>query len=141
MITDYLGVKNALTKDSVESANTFAKKLSADLRAVPMDKFTPSQRDIWMEHYEVLLKNSDHIGSSAEIKHQRKHFADLSTHLYKLLDGLKINTTALFYQYCPMADAYWISETSQIANPYYGRSMSTCGSTKNELPAIKEQGR
>jgi hypothetical protein len=29
--------------------------------------------------------------------------------------------------------ANWLSETKEIANPYLGKSMPTCGSVKEEL--------
>ena len=32
--------------------------------------------------------------------------------------------------YCPMADKPWLTKDKEIRNPYYGASMSTCGSFK-----------
>lgn len=34
---------------------------------------------------------------------------------------------AVYYQYCPMKKAYWLSMEKEIKNPYYGSSMLTCG--------------
>jgi Cu(I)/Ag(I) efflux system membrane fusion protein len=43
----------------------------------------------------------------------------------------------VYYQFCPMMNnnkgAYWLSETSDIRNPYYGDAMLTCGETKDTL--------
>jgi len=33
---------------------------------------------------------------------------------------------------CPMADADWVQSTRQIANPYFGQAMSTCGTVTAE---------
>jgi hypothetical protein len=76
-----------------------------------------------------------------EIEHQREHFAGFSKNMFKLLQGLKINSVDLYYQHCPMANdgkgAYWVSEKSEIVNPYMDTKMSSCGSTKDTLKAIK----
>jgi hypothetical protein len=32
-----------------------------------------------------------------------------------------------------MADGSWLSDEKQIANPYYGKSMLSCGSVKSEI--------
>ena len=43
----------------------------------------------------------------------------------------------LYYDNCPMYNkgkgGNWISETKEIQNPYYGKSMRDCGSVKEEL--------
>ncbi|MEP6647547.1 MAG: hypothetical protein ABJC12_10710, partial [Saprospiraceae bacterium] len=75
------------------------------------------------------------IGSSMDITAQRKQFEDLSTGFYSLLKEMKINNVDLYYQYCPMADAYWISDNKKIENPYYGKKMLTCGSVKETMTA------
>jgi Cu(I)/Ag(I) efflux system membrane fusion protein len=37
----------------------------------------------------------------------------------------------VYKEYCPMAfdnkGAYWLSESEEIRNPYFGKSMLTCG--------------
>lgn len=57
--------------------------------------------------------------------------------MYKLVKELPINDSEVFYQFCPMANAgkgaYWLSEQSKISNPYRGKSMPSCGSTKEVL--------
>ena len=37
--------------------------------------------------------------------------------------------------HCPMVKAYWLQPTSDtaVANPYYGSSMSKCGSRVNGI--------
>ncbi|MDC6388873.1 hypothetical protein PP182_09290 [Maribacter sp. PR1] len=35
----------------------------------------------------------------------------------------------LYYQYCPMQDANWLSKDKTVKNPYYGSQMLSCGST------------
>jgi len=45
----------------------------------------------------------------------------------------KLSENPVYVQYCPMADSSWLSDESKIANPYYGKSMLTCGNVKSTL--------
>ena len=137
VITSYLDIKNALTKDNADSVQAYAQILYEDLQAVPSEKLSSDQNKIWMEYYEALINNTAKIKNGSELKTQRKQFSELSLNYYKLLEEMKINTIDLYYQYCPMANAYWISENSKISNPYYGKKMISCGSTKETLTANK----
>ena len=136
-ITDYLQVKTALTNDDSDSAGVYARILWTDLNNIPMDKLSADQLKIWKKYYGALFSITKKIGGNNDLKNQRKQFTDLSPKFYEILSAMKVNTTDLYYQYCPMADAYWISENSKIANPYYGKQMLSCGSTKETLKAIK----
>ncbi|MDF1612282.1 MAG: DUF3347 domain-containing protein [Stygiobacter sp.] len=137
VITDYLNLKNALTKDNGDTVLTAANSLSAEFINVPLEIFSTDQKKIWLQYYDVLTKKASSIGSTNDISKQREQFKDLSSNFYDMLKEMEVNTIDLFYQYCPMADAYWISEKSKIANPYYGKKMLTCGSTKETLKANK----
>ena len=138
VLTTYLGVKNALTADNNAMAKSKAKELLTAVTAVPMDKFTPEQHKLWMTYSEKLEFDSRHISESDVIDHQREHFANLSKNLYEVVKGLKLNTATVYEQYCPMKKTTWLSETSAIKNPYYGKQMLTCGKTTETLaPATK----
>lgn len=135
VITDYLNAKNALTKDKADSASVYAKILSTDLQSMSMEKLSADKHEIWDQYYEALINDAKEIAGNADLKHQRKHFADLSSTFYKMVKAMEMNTIDLYYQYCPMADAHWISEKSKISNPYMVKKMPTCGSTKETLKA------
>ena len=42
-----------------------------------------------------------------------------------------------YYQFCPKAKnakgAYWLGETKDIGNPYFGESMRTCDEIKETM--------
>ncbi len=138
VITAYLGVKNALAADNNEAAKSKAKELLAAVTAVQPDKFTANQKTIWAANVDKLQFDSRHISESAALDHQREHFASLSKNLFNVVKGLKLNTTVVYYQYCPMKKASWLSETSAIKNPYYGKQMLTCGKTTETLTAASK---
>jgi len=133
IISDYISVKNALTKDNADSASAYAKIFLADLRNAPTKDLPADKHEIWHEYDEALIHDADEIGSNNKLKHQREHFAGLSLTFYKLVKEMEMNNIDLYYQYCPMVDTHWISEKSTIANPYMGKKMPTCGSTEETL--------
>jgi hypothetical protein len=138
VLAAYIDVKNALTTDDNAVTKTKASELLSAINAVSMDKFTPVQHKLWMTYSEKLQFDSRHISESNAIDHQREHFTSLSKNLYEVVKGLKLNTTTVYEQYCPMKKATWLSETSSIKNPYYGKQMLTCGKTTETLaPATK----
>lgn len=138
VLTTYLDVKNALTTDNKAVAKSKAADLLTAISAVPMDKLTPEQHKLWMTYSEKLEFDSRHISQSDAIDHQREHFASLSKNLYEVVKGLKLNTTTVYAQYCPMKKATWLSESNAVKNPYYGKQMLTCGKTTETLaPASK----
>jgi hypothetical protein len=138
VLTAYLDVKNALTADNNAATKTKAKDLLAAINAVPMDKFTADQHKTWMTYSEKLQFDSRHISESDAIDHQREHFTSLSKNMYELIKTLKLNTSTVYEQYCPMKKATWLSESNAVKNPYYGKQMLTCGKTTETLaPAAK----
>jgi hypothetical protein len=50
-----------------------------------------------------------------------------------LTKQFKLSDKPVYVQYCPMADGSWLSDEKQIVNPYYGKSMLSCGSVKSEI--------
>lgn len=136
VVTAYLSVKNALVSDNNTVTQSKAKDLLAAITAVPMGKLTPDQHKLWMTYMEKLQFDSRHISESAALDHQREHFSSLSKNLYEVVKGLKLNSTVIYEQYCPMKKATWLSETAAIKNPYYGKQMLTCGKITETLPAV-----
>lgn len=135
----YIKVKNALTTDNGDSVRIAAIALFNSIDKVPMEKLPAEQHKVWMQYATKLSYNAEHIKGTTELEHQREHFMALSTDIYKAMKALNINTADIYYQYCPMANdgkgAYWVSDKSKIANPYMGKMMPTCGSTKETIKA------
>ena len=133
----YLDIKNALAADNSKAANDAAKKFTAALKEVTADQMDVKQKEVWQKYGEKLRYDGDHISESTEIAHQREHFGSLSANMYAVLKAFKNNDITLYQQYCPMAKKTWLSESSTIKNPYYGKQMSECGVTKESFKASK----
>lgn len=120
LLHSYYDIKNALVAGN---ANTASSKAGEFLKtANGIDKKGMSQDNI-----NALLKNATAISESKDIKHQREHFEAFSTNMYALAKAAKLTTKPVYYNYCPMKKAYWLSSDKAIKNPYYGNAMLTCG--------------
>ena len=134
--TSYIGVKNALVGSNAALAKTRSAELLAAL-STPIKGLQPAQQKMLAIYLDKLKFDSRHISETILIDHQREHFASLSKNMYSLLSGLKLNSTTVYQQYCPMKKAAWLSESEDIRNPYYGDDMLECGKVTATLKGAK----
>ena len=125
--TAYLGVKNALAAGNGTTAGAKSKELFNALSTQPDKGLKPDQQKLLAGYLEKLKFDSRHISETTVVDHQREHFASLSKNLYEVLKGLKMNTSTIYMDYCPMKKAYWLSKDTTIKNPYFGSAMLDCG--------------
>lgn len=76
-----------------------------------------------MGHYKDQYK--DCSKKFKDIKDLRNSFKTLSEVYMK--NGKKEEMKGYMKATCPMAEANWIQKKGEIQNPYYGKSMLTCG--------------
>ncbi len=133
IITQYLHLKNALTSDNSEEAATAGTELHTALANLGKLVMTAAQKKAYNDIAGDAEENAEHISENGgNIKHQREHFESLSDDIYDLIKSYGTSQT-LYKDYCPMANASWLSETKGIKNPYLGSKMSTCGSVKETI--------
>jgi len=106
------GVLGELKADSgiVSTAKTYTAGISNELSAVKQEK---------------------------DIEERRKSFQVLSEQLYDLIRTVKYDRAVVYHQYCPMAfndaGAFWLSNSSDIRNPYLPKKMLICGEVKDSI--------
>lgn len=137
IFASYIDLKNDLVKSDNAKAGESAAKLKQSLSGVDMKSLTGEAHDKWMDLSANIAKNADAIKSASSIEDQRSEFAELSDEMYKAVKTFGLMGETVYYQFCPMAregkGAYWLSEMNEIRNPYYGKSMLTCGETRETL--------
>ena len=134
IISDYLKLKNALTKDDTKGAANAGKALYATFNKVNTNTIDPKLKTEYIDIADDAKEHTEHIGdNSGKIDHQREHFAMLSKDINDLIKAFGTKQK-LYQDYCPMYNdnkgANWLSETKDIKNPYYGPQMLTCGTIK-----------
>ena len=128
----YFSIKNALVKTDAKAASDKSKELTNAITAVKMNELSAEEHNVWMKIRDVLNTDARMISQTQDIKKQREAFKSLSKNMYELLKTSK-HSAPIYYQYCPMQDANWLSTESAIKNPYYGAQMLTCGNTVETL--------
>ncbi|MGK2864101.1 MAG: DUF3347 domain-containing protein [Chitinophagaceae bacterium] len=80
-----------------------------------------------------LVKTAKKLEAAKGLAEQREVFAEISPMIWELLQQVDYSGRTIYYQYCPMKKAYWLSTEAKIRNPYYGAKMLNCGSQKEKL--------
>jgi hypothetical protein len=119
MISLYLDIKNALIINDGITVKNQSNKLYHVLSGSPFTGLTKDQGNLVGTYLGDLLDNTRQMCYTVNAKEQRPYFARLSTHLYDLLKDVNLNKIIIYKQYCPRNQAYWLSETPVIKNPYY----------------------
>jgi len=137
IVSNYLKLKNALTKDDTKGAAAAGNAIVANLAGLDANSLPAPQKKVFTDVADDAKEHSEHIGDNAgKLDHQREHFALLSKDVNDLIKTFGAGQK-LYQDYCPMYNdgkgAIWISETKEIKNPYYGSKMLTCGSVKKEF--------
>ena len=116
LLNSYLAIKNALVLSDQKTAKVaiteFQKKITAE-------KTFSQKKDL-----QIAI---DKIANVNSLEKERAAFNEVSTLFWKVVKSADMASTPVYYQYCPMKKAYWLSIEKDIKNPYYGASMLTCG--------------
>ena len=132
IVSSYLKLKNALVKDDSKGAANAGKALYATFGIVNSNTISNVKlKNKYNDIAKNAKENVKHIGdNTGKIDHQREYFALLSKDVHDLIKSFGTDQK-LYQDYCPMynegKDGYWISETKDVKNPYYGSEMLTCG--------------
>ena len=133
VLTEYLKLKNALVADKSKEAAEAGNSLKAALDKMGGDLMTASGQKAFADLGGDTKIHAEHIGSAGgNIKQQREYFQKLSKNIYDLVKAFGATQT-LYKDYCPMVKAIWLSEIKPIKNPYYGKSMLTCGNVQETI--------
>lgn len=138
LVSNYLQLKNALIKDNTREAATAGTLLETAFKSFDKSALTAIQKKAFEDVEDDAREHAEHIGKNGgNIAHQREHFAMLSKDIVDLIKTFGNGGLTLYKFFCPMYNngkgAYWISETKDIENPYFGKAMPTCGTMKEIL--------
>ena len=126
MLVLYDRMQTAMADDSSVGVEEAAKVLAAKSEAVGAKAKNP-------EPFKAVTDGARAVVAAADLEAEREAFRDLSLAMAKLVDSGELKGAGLFF--CPMADAYWLQKTGddELRNPYYGKSMLTCGSKVDKV--------
>lgn len=131
VLAAYLEVKDALVASNGAQAKAKANSLLKALDKLKSQKLSAVDQ----KRLAAIDVGAFSICKSSNVDGQRNFFESLSTNMIALVKSTK--PQKMYVQFCPMADnnqgAYWLSDKKQIANPYFGDQMLTCGNVTEEI--------
>lgn len=136
VVAEYLLLSDALNQSSSTEAAQSAEMVLEAIDNTDMTLLEGEAHIEWMRFLSSLNNEAESISNSNSIEGQRDSFMSLST---KLIETVKhFEVPGVYYQqFCPMSNngegAYWLSDTEEIANPYYGEMMHNCGETITKI--------
>jgi Cu(I)/Ag(I) efflux system membrane fusion protein len=136
VFSSYLPLKDALIEGNVTTANKAAKTLLESLEEVDMSLVKGEAHMEWMNDLNVLKTASQAIAREDNLDRIRLMLSPLSDQLYHTLKKYQVEVDG-YRQYCPMAKentgAFWLSDSDEVLNPYFGEAMLTCGTVEETL--------
>ena len=130
IINCYLEIIDALVADDADLASINGKELNANLKTIYNEFNDIEKQESWEYTHKILLHYSKQIANSSDLHTQRIGLKGLTLAVVQMLYQTDTNDISLYLQHCSMAlnnGAEWLSVSDNIANPYFGSSMVTCG--------------
>lgn len=137
VFNSYVLLKDAFVASDAAQVKTKASDVKQALGNVKAELLSGEAHDKWTEYLTGMDGALMEMQGTADIEAQRGSFSIFSDNLYKSLKAYGTGGAKAYYEYCPMAfdnkGAYWLSESEEIRNPYFGSKMLSCGSVKETI--------
>lgn len=133
LLSVYYDIKDALVNGNSAQASARAVSFNETLKSVDKKTLSTKENEAFAVLQPKLANDAIKIAGSKKIEDQRIAFASFSNNMWDLLKSGDHFDEPAYQQYCPMKKTYWISNESDIKNPYYGKQMLTCGKTTETL--------
>jgi hypothetical protein len=141
MLDSYFQLKDQFIKENDTLITKGTEQLIADINAaagVLSELKADSSIVSTAKTYTTGIQNElIAVKQEKDIEERRKSFQVLSEQLYDLIRTVKYDRAVVYHQYCPMAfndaGAFWLSNSSDIRNPYLPKKMLICGEVKDSI--------
>lgn len=147
-VNRYLDMKNAFVEADTLAIKMQSQKFISSVDSLQLDDLKKDDSMILLsarQNVSDIKANAESLLQEKDITEMRQDFRMVSEDLYPFLKTIGYEGEKLYWQNCPMAfgenkEANWLSNTSEIINPYLGKhhpefkaSMVGCGETKDSL--------
>lgn len=141
MLDSYFQLKDQFIKENDTLITKGTEQLITDINAAEgvLGEFKADSSIVsTAKTYTTGIRNElTALKQEKDIEERRKSFQVLSEQLYDLIRTVKYDRAVVYHQYCPMAfndaGAFWLSNSSDIRNPYLPKKMLICGEVKDSI--------
>jgi Cu(I)/Ag(I) efflux system membrane fusion protein len=129
----YLQIEGALAHDDFAKAKSEFGSMHAVLHTLPVNGLDSTAKAQWTSLDERLMEVLHPMAASKDIGEMRNHLADFTPLMLEAIEKFGIlGDKGVYHFHCPMArnnaGADWLQGDPEMENPFYGKSMSGCGS-------------
>jgi hypothetical protein len=129
LINSYVAMKNAFVDADTSEIKAKTSGFIASADSLNLNELQEKDSSIYMtvqQNVSDIKANADPILKENDITEMRHDFSMVSENLYPFLKTIGYEGDKLYWQNCPMAfgddkPANWLSNTSEIINPYLGK--------------------
>lgn len=122
LFQDYIDLKTALVNTDAGTTKAIAQKMIASADS--------------LEGMQGLKDAATAIAATDDVEVQRQQFVPLTEGIEAMVDK-HLESGTIYKQYCPMAfdftGGFWLSNSKEIYNPYFGDKMLHCGKVDSEI--------
>lgn len=139
LLTSYYRLKDAfvLSNDTMAVAQAKTLITSAESLNLMEVKADSSIVDMANQYIASISSEAKALVAAPKLEAKRKSFQMISDNMYDLVRTVHFDKEMVYHQFCPMAfndaGAYWLSQSADIKNPYFGKKMLTCGEVKDSI--------
>jgi Protein of unknown function (DUF3347) len=154
LLSKYFSLKDALVEYDTTKANAAAKDLVVLADSLKTEEIkgdsTGDINKIADDLAGTISGSAKGLAGEQDIIKKKREFQMISEALYNLIRTVKYDRQKLYHQHCPMAfndeeEAWWISNSNRIENPYMGKkhpkykaTMVGCGDITDSLDFSKK---
>lgn len=147
MLNAYFDLKDAFVNWDTIKINGSAKLFQASLKAINYETLMADTTILATatDFSNNTIAETINLANAETIVLKRHFFYDISENVYNLIKTVRYDQRVIYHEKCPMAfndkeEAYWISDTNTIINPYLGNkhpiyksAMLNCGSIEDSI--------
>ena len=139
VVEKYYLLKNALVATKADNADGAAKELVSITDSFRSYILKDTSGAALKPYLDSIITQSKIAASFKDetCEKQRLAFGPLSSAMFGLLKAVDLKNAHVYQEYCPMAfnekGAHWLSDDSDIKNPYFGKKMLECGEVTDVL--------
>ncbi|UYQ95199.1 DUF3347 domain-containing protein [Chitinophaga horti] len=138
-LTNYYHLSGSLVAANTIKANDAALSLKSSIDSLPVDVLRSDSAIFTLVKSTTGDISAELTGLMGEtdLEKKRASYQMVSDMLFDLIKATGLKGQTVYRQYCPMAfddkGAYWLSDQTEIRNPYFGDEMLTCGAVTDTL--------
>ena len=153
LLNGYFSLKDAITAYDTSKANATALSLVAFADSLKLGEIkgdsTGTIKKTASDFAGTISGSAKGLAGEPDLIKKKREFQMISEALYNLVRTVQYDRQKLYHQHCPMAfndedEAWWISNSNKIVNPYLGNkhpkykgTMEGCGDITDSLDFSK----